>query len=568
MTPDSLFRRLIPARIASLAAFRPAGRLAFALPWILLALILAGYTVEQVLRFAPGSSEPDTSGYLIMAERMATGRPLATQEPDIFTGLSHIWVENHRGELLPKYQPGYPLLMAAGMRLAGDTGAYAISPLCGGLTIIAAFLLFRLWMSAAMAVIATLTLALNPMVLFYASFPLTHSADLCFVCWGMYFLWRWHRMPRIHWGLGAGLCLGFSVLVRPTNALLLIPALFAGAVVIFRRRIKVRPWAALLALFGAYGAVLVAGAAYNTVLFGNPMTTGYSLSNEQSAFALDYFKLSYRHVLDLMQRVGISILFPIGLAGMFCLGSRSERCLQWLWFLPTFLIYSAYYWNIVPHGCSTIRFLMCLFPLLAGAAFALIDRVPRPYRYILLLWVLAIMFYELRGLSVDLRKNKSLRAAAAVQQAAADPAARHLREDSAVFADLPVAYYLGRGKNFRLYDLDWFTPSPWRKLPSIDSTQPRWQPSRLIRCTEFRDTHSGTLKTEKQKLVGSLLDQNRQVAFIVPKAQLSQENRSLNPAYELVPAEEWTVGKTKWTLALAGRRPAPTPAPQAQPPTP
>ena len=239
--------------------------------------ILGAYARMERRLFLPACGEPDTAAYFALAERMAAGEPPAQTERDPFRKQEHTWVETPQGELVAKYPPGYPALMAAGLRLGGETGAYLASPIMGGLTLVAAWLLFGLWMSRPLGLLAVLMLALNPMFVFYTSYPLAHAAEVCFVTWGMYFLWNWVRTPRSGAGLAAGLCLGFSVLVRPTSllyGLALLPALATGA---DRARREGRRWIRpALALLIGYGACLVVQAGYNFALFGHPLKTGYA----------------------------------------------------------------------------------------------------------------------------------------------------------------------------------------------------------------------------------------------------------------------------------------------------
>ena len=198
--------------------------------YVFFAIILGIYAYIQITNFNPAYLEVDPEGNLLLAKHIAEGGPIAVKDDDPFMYQSHVWVENKDGKIVPKFAPGYPVLMSIAYLLAGDTAMFAVSPIMGGLALIGSFLLFRMWMSRVSALFGVFCLAVNAMILPYCNYLLTHASDLCFAVWGMYFLWRWKRGLGRFSGIWAGLLLGGAVTIRHTSALLVLALIIAVAV--------------------------------------------------------------------------------------------------------------------------------------------------------------------------------------------------------------------------------------------------------------------------------------------------------------------------------------------------
>jgi hypothetical protein len=103
--------------------------------------------------------------------------------------------------------------------------------------------------------------------------------------------------------------------------------------------------------------------------------TGYSLTNEETGFSMDYFK---EHAIDYVHQINgnaIGVIFALGFAGMFCMifksGQRKNRPLGIMLLLMSagmLLLYMAYYWAPQGNPQSTLRFLLPTYALyiLAG----------------------------------------------------------------------------------------------------------------------------------------------------------------------------------------------------------
>ena len=351
------------------------------LPHLIVVAAILAYALIQIQHFTPAHPEYDCDGYLFLAKRIARFQPLAADDPDPFRHQLHFWVETPNGGIMPKYSPGYPFLMAVAYWFGGDEAMCLVSPIAGTLTLIGAFLLFQLWMQPFMAALAVWVLAINPMWLAYPGYLLTHGVNTCAITWGMYFLWKWVSSGVNKFGILAGLILGFSATVRPTSVLM---AVVIGIAVIKRfrdnyrnqginqgltRNPVVRSIGILVLSYLAFALVIIS---FNWTHFGHPIRTGYGLSQEQAAFKLEILWKNFGRVLAGLNETCLYLIFPIGLVGLFTMGTISERLMRVGWFLPTFLIYSAYYWQA--GGMPFLRFLICTFPVLIGSGFMVLTR--------------------------------------------------------------------------------------------------------------------------------------------------------------------------------------------------
>jgi 4-amino-4-deoxy-L-arabinose transferase-like glycosyltransferase len=202
---------------------------------ILLCSILGFYAVVQYRAFVPGYGEPDLDGYFWLAKRIAHFQSPHEKPDNPYRFQSHVWVENPAGYVTPKFAPGFALVMAP-FSYFGDEAMFCVSPLAGGLALLAVFLLFCRWMDVWISLLATAVVSVNPIFIMYCGYMLSHAVDLCVLSWGMLFLFAWIDRPTISRACAAGLILGFAVALRHVNALLGLCVLVALLAVVLRRR--------------------------------------------------------------------------------------------------------------------------------------------------------------------------------------------------------------------------------------------------------------------------------------------------------------------------------------------
>ncbi len=537
------------------------------LAWGAFAAIVAAYILCQVSGFSPAYAETDPDAYLFLAKRMALGQPLAVNTTDPFQYQHHMWVEAAPGQVTSKYPPGYPALMAIAYRLAGDRGMFMVSPIMGGLALIGAGLLFRLWLKPFSAVMALFTLALLPEYSFYCAYLLSHATSLCLTTWGMYFLWRWLAQPKPGWGLAAGAALGATVTVRPTDALFVLPLVVVAAAGLWKGyRAGRMPWLAVTAMMGAWGVFVGLLAFYNYTQFGGLTVTGYALSGEQGGFSLDYFINHFGRLTVLLPRNFLPVFFPLSLVGLLLWGPPVDRAVRLLWFFSIFITYTSYYW--VTENWAWLRFLMSTLPVCIGSAYAMVDQFPasRAVRTGTIL-VLVSLFSSLNfaGLQNQVQGKPIGQNPQALAQAA-EQLALHIPSNAVIFSQAPMCYSMGQRAAYTLYELEAFNQNQGLDRFKTTHTQraetePRRQPGRTLRMRAFYEKTTNTeLQNSKRMIIDSNLKAGQALVFFIPVRQYETEKQILGEKYQWKTLAEWDVdrewsgrqGTLRWGLYSIG----------------
>jgi dolichyl-phosphate-mannose-protein mannosyltransferase len=177
-----------------------------------------------------------------------------------------------------KYPPGWPLLLALGWRLHAP---WLMSPLLLALAVAGVWLAGRRLYDPATGLLAAAALACSPFALLMAADAMAHVPALCATAWCLALIAGVVGAGAAAGGRGRrrtliaiGLLGGVAWLIRPgTAAAVLGPALAWCVAALGRRhRLAGLAWMAL----GA-APCLAAMAAYDTVVFGGPLVTGYAV---------------------------------------------------------------------------------------------------------------------------------------------------------------------------------------------------------------------------------------------------------------------------------------------------
>jgi 4-amino-4-deoxy-L-arabinose transferase-like glycosyltransferase len=180
-----------------------------------------------------------------------------------------------------RYTEGYPLILAAAWPLVGhDVARLFLATTAMGLVAIAAIYVLALWMfGRPSAIAAAIILALSPVFLTYSTLVLSDVPTLAVTILATIALAiASAREERGASNLAAwaifGLLAGFSVMIRPTNATIVVGLLLCLALVPPR---ELRAAAIALAAFGAAFIVPIIVQLYeNAVHLGSPFASGYS----------------------------------------------------------------------------------------------------------------------------------------------------------------------------------------------------------------------------------------------------------------------------------------------------
>lgn len=161
---------------------------------------------------------PDQQEYLALARGLLSGEGL------------RFYDERFDDTVVAFRTPGYPLFVAlfgAQVRAVRVAQAFVDT-----LTVLAAWVLARRWLSSRQALIAAVLVALHPFLIYFSALLLTETVFTAMLAWGAALLCRPRSSrPRTDWLIRCGgiLLLALTALVRPSGALL-APLLAAGAV--------------------------------------------------------------------------------------------------------------------------------------------------------------------------------------------------------------------------------------------------------------------------------------------------------------------------------------------------
>jgi 4-amino-4-deoxy-L-arabinose transferase-like glycosyltransferase len=194
--------------------------------WLVLALlvnmVLILYTEIGTLQKFPNSG--DEYAYLISAQLFTEGKlSVPSPEPREFFDIASI-VNN--GSYYGKYPPGWPALLALGMKL---DAVWWVNPILGLLTLAVLYFLIRGLFSPEAANVAMVFTLVNPYFIFNSASLFSHGSCLLFIAIAAYCLLK--PNPK-GWGtwLGLGASAGMAFLIRPyTAVLLLAPSLLYAA---------------------------------------------------------------------------------------------------------------------------------------------------------------------------------------------------------------------------------------------------------------------------------------------------------------------------------------------------
>jgi hypothetical protein len=309
--------------------------------------------------FEPAISGPDSNGYMAQARLIAQdGRTfIKTESPAQYVG-EH-WMRTAGGKYYGQYPPGLPALLAIFFRLWGPAASLWVIPVMASLSLLALYLVCRDWVGARWGLYAAALMAFNPVSNEHALGADSHTSVCFFLLWGLFCLVQYDRSRASGWAATAGLCAGLIPTIRYAEALFLVALAAYLCLSVWRTP---GGWRSLLAFFTAASLPLIALAARNKEAFGAFWKTGYSVSGEQSAFAVVNFVRNCLPYLALLAIRGAALLAPLGIAGIWVLCGRRETRRFGAFLgglvLPISLLYMFYYWHA---DSFSMRFLLPTF---------------------------------------------------------------------------------------------------------------------------------------------------------------------------------------------------------------
>ncbi len=105
--------------------------------------------------------------------------------------------------------------------------------------------------------------------------------------------------------------------------------------------------------------------------------TSYAGTNESTGFHIDYFMANWEKMVRVLNDQGLFFIAPIGFVGLIVMFRKLPMVatLLTLWFVPSVLLYTAYYWAPDQWGVAYSRFILTELPALIIAAAWLLSRL-------------------------------------------------------------------------------------------------------------------------------------------------------------------------------------------------
>jgi hypothetical protein len=285
----------------------------------------------------------------------------------------------------------------------------------------------------------------------------------------------------------------------------------------------------MIALVATYAIFPLLLLLYNQWLYGSPWTTGYALSNEQSAYSWEQLENHWRNFFADAFRYAFFMVLPLGLMGAILLGPWHARLIRLLWLIPISAVYAGYYWYHPWAGWNYYRFFLPMSVVLTGCAFMLIERVAVSK------WVRAVGMLALAATmtgfgwsSLENAWNGTMHGAGQTSVAQMDRIlSQTVRDDAVIFSTLRFADCTGVMRSYTLYNLRAFDRDETLhhlgeslellQNHEFNPREPRWQTQRLQELCDFytRASWDSLLQAQKQ-IVDQTLGTGRQVIFLLP----------------------------------------------------
>jgi len=304
-------------------------------------LIVYGYVMISWAGYGVGGS--DSYGYGSLAK---TFSQLKATQPvkelaelnlpqdyiDMFIPLAYIRGPEP-GTMSNIYSIGIPLQGAAAAFIFGwDIGPFLISPLSATLSILLIYLIgLEFGLSRKLSAAGGVLLGIFPTIVAQGSVFMSDVPAMLWCMIAVFAALRSRKNP--HWAIAAGFAFGVSVLIRPSNALLLFPIFFALPISI---KSLIR-----FGLGGLPAALLLFS--YNRAAFGNPFVFGYAAIGLYGNFNVTQFRTHLSQFI-----YWIAILMPPA-ALFFWAATVVNKSVQWRdraliisWFTGFYLFYCFY----------------------------------------------------------------------------------------------------------------------------------------------------------------------------------------------------------------------------------
>lgn len=162
----------------------------------------------------------DSVAYLFQAKTYALGRLWVPSPPHPQFFVHEFVIMTPDGRWFGKYPPGWPMLLAIGVRAGA---AWVVDPICGALSLLMLYLIGRDVYHPRVGLLAAVLGLTAPFWMFLSASMMAHASGLLFTLVGVYGLWLAAHRRRFVWpSILAGLGWGMALLIRPYTALVIV----------------------------------------------------------------------------------------------------------------------------------------------------------------------------------------------------------------------------------------------------------------------------------------------------------------------------------------------------------
>lgn len=245
---------------------------------ILIAICTVAYSYYAHELFNAIPRIDDSVAAVYQARIFAQGRLLWPMPADL-----HVWFDMF-GVLSPMdkpdfragmYTPGWSILLVPGV-LLGKT--WLINPLLAGFMLVMVSELGQELFNRVTGRVAALIGLVSPFISAVAASQLSHISAALFITLSWWLALRLFRTGQHRYAVLGGLCLGFTLLIRPETAVLLGGVIAIGLLIQFRRALQLwKSLALTLSVCVLFGCILLS---YQNTTVGSPGKVGHSLEME------------------------------------------------------------------------------------------------------------------------------------------------------------------------------------------------------------------------------------------------------------------------------------------------
>jgi 4-amino-4-deoxy-L-arabinose transferase-like glycosyltransferase len=468
----------------------------------LLAFLLAAtHFVFLMLYFEPAISTPDANSYFGQAKLIARNARTYFEPESIVQYIGFHWHRTRDNRYYVEHPPGFSAILAVVYKIFGPEASLLVNPVMASLSLLALFLLCRLWVGQGWALLAMALMAFNPFANEHALFGDAHTPVVFLLIVALLLIARWTKTRSAWLALAAGLFLGTIATIRYVEILF---CLAVGIFVLLHFRHDKVFRHSLIAFAIGVAIPVCALCIRNQMAFGAFWKTGYEYAfdefNAPATFGWRFFANHYLPFLRMLTSEGCGPIFGLGVAGIAIMCARPVMRKEGLLFamlvVPVTLLYMSFFW---PPDQQSMRYLLPTFYIYTIATVWLLQLATGDNR--LSAWVSSIVLLIITilwGLQPSLRTMEHLRDQNAVLAKITIAVERSVEPGSILIANEVINQHLDFIGRWCLADGAILIPEPLPPGPLAVNRNIR--PRRLPRNKEARTKYSGL---ENQELLGA-----------------------------------------------------------------